>query len=152
MSAGDRDLAATHALGALPPDEEATVEQELARNAVLASEVEEYRGVVETLDSGIARDAPPPGLFDVVLSRIEAERSAELPEPAPAEAPEPHGHEATKHLPRRSEKDNRPVCSGFRRGGSGRRDRRCGVLRYRPRHSGRARRCAGNAGVLGRPR
>ena len=89
MSAGDRDLAATHALGALPPDEEATVEEELARNAVLASEVEEYRGVVETLDSGIARDAPPPGLFDVVLSRIEAERSAELPEPAPAEAPEP---------------------------------------------------------------
>ena len=86
MSAGDRDLAATHALGALPPDEEATVEQELARNAVLASEVEEYRGVVEMLDSGIARDAPPPGLFDVVLSRIEAERSAELP--APSETPE----------------------------------------------------------------
>ena len=88
MSAGDRDLAATHALGALPPDEEATVEQELARNASLAAQVEEYRGVVETLDSGIARDAPPPGLFDVVLSRIEAERSVELSEPAPAEAPQ----------------------------------------------------------------
>ena len=75
MSAGDRDLAATHALGALPPDEEAAVEEELARNAVLASEVEEYRGVVETLESGMARDAPPAGLFDVVLSRIEAERA-----------------------------------------------------------------------------
>ena len=73
----------------LRPDEEATVEEELARNAVLASEVEEYRDVVQTLDSGIARDAPPPGLFDLVLSRIEAERSAELPAPAPSEAPEP---------------------------------------------------------------
>ena len=132
MSAGDRDLAATHALGALPPDEEATVEQELARNAVLASEVEEYRGVVETLDSGIARDAPPPGLFDVVLSRIEAERSAELP--APGRPSDRHGNdEATRQLPRRSEESNRPVRSGFRRRGSGCRDRRCGFLRYRPR-------------------
>ena len=83
MSAGDRDLAAQPMRSVrAPPDEEATVEQELARNTVLASEVEEYRGVVETLDSGIARDAPPPGLFDVVLSRIEAERSAELPAPS----------------------------------------------------------------------
>ena len=86
MSVGDRDLAATHALGALPPDEEAMVEEDLAGNAVLASEVEEYRSVVETLEGGMAREAPPAGLFDVVLSRIEAERSAEQPAGSSAEA------------------------------------------------------------------
>jgi anti-sigma-K factor RskA len=82
MSVGDRDRAATHALGALRPAEEAAVEEDLARDAVLATEVEEYRAVVETLEAGMARDAPPPGLFDVVLGRIEEERSAELPAPA----------------------------------------------------------------------
>ena len=44
MSAGDRDLAAAHALGALPLEEDVAVEEDLARNAVLAAEVEEYRG------------------------------------------------------------------------------------------------------------
>ena len=74
MSGDDRDLAATHALGALPPDE-AAARGGSGENAALASEVEEYRSVVETLESGMAREAPPVGLFDVVLSRIEAERA-----------------------------------------------------------------------------
>jgi anti-sigma-K factor RskA len=91
MSAGDRDLAATHALGALSPAEESTLEQDLGRNAVLATEVEEYRAVVEILEGGMAREVPPAGLFDVVLSRIEAEAEQALDEPAstPAEASAP---------------------------------------------------------------
>ena len=89
MSVGDRDLAAAHALGALPPEENATVKDDLTRNAVLASEVEEYRAVVETLDSGLARETPPPGLFDAVLSRIEAERSAEQPASSSVELSQP---------------------------------------------------------------
>ena len=89
MSVGDRDMAATHALGSLPLEEGAAVEEDLTRNAVLASEVEEYRAVVDTLESGLAREAPPIGLFDAVLSRIDAERTAEQPAPTPAEATEP---------------------------------------------------------------
>jgi anti-sigma-K factor RskA len=91
MSAGDRDLAAAHALGAPPIEEDVAVEEDLARNAVLASEVEEYRAVVETLESGMAREAPPAGLFDVVLSRIETERAAGQPAEggSPAELPAP---------------------------------------------------------------
>ena len=56
MSVGDRDLAAAHALGALPPGEEARLEEDLVQNSLLASEVEKYRGVVDALESGMARD------------------------------------------------------------------------------------------------
>ena len=76
MSGGDLDRAAGAALGALPPVEAARLEEELAKNALLATEVEEYRTVVETLETGIVREAPPAGLFDVVLSRIDGERAA----------------------------------------------------------------------------
>jgi anti-sigma-K factor RskA len=72
----------------LPFEEDVKVEAELARNAVLAAEVEEYRVVVETLESGMAREAPPAGLFDMVLSQIDAERTAEQSAPTPAEATE----------------------------------------------------------------
>lgn len=104
MSTGDRDLAATHALGALPFEEDATVEDDLARNTVLASEVEEYRGVVETLETGMAREAAPAGLFDVVLSRIESERAAEQPVPAASrpEVPVPPAPEPSAAPRRRS--------------------------------------------------
>lgn len=88
MSVGDRDTAAVHALGGLPPEDEARLEEGLTQNAVLASEVEEYRAVVETLESGIARESPPTGLFDVVLSRIDAERAAEQPTLTPSSTPE----------------------------------------------------------------
>src|SRR4051794_6320931 len=85
MTSGDRDLAATHALGALPLEDNLAVEEELAGNAALATEVEEYRSVVETMEGGLAREAPPAGLFDVVLSRIEEERA--VVRPAEAAAP-----------------------------------------------------------------
>ena len=77
MSGGDRGPGRGAALGALPPDEAAKLEEELAKNAVLATEVEEYRTVVETLESGIVREAPPAGLFDVVAQpdRRRARRS-----------------------------------------------------------------------------
>ncbi len=87
MNADDRDLAATHALGALPPDDSMALEEDLGENAALASEVEEYRSVVQTLESGMAREAPPVGLFDVVLSRIEEERARPAEAPAPAATP-----------------------------------------------------------------
>jgi anti-sigma-K factor RskA len=86
MNAHDRDLAATHALGALPPEESRALEEDLGANAALASEVEEYRSVVETLEGGMAREAPPAGLFEAVLSRIEEERAAVRPAEAPARA------------------------------------------------------------------
>ncbi len=113
MTAGDRDLAATYALGALPFEEEVTVEADLARNVVLASEVEEYRGVVETLEGGIARETPSPGLFDAVLRRIDAERAAGAPAPEPVEAPDPVTRRRSIFRSRGTRRLVAPFAAGF---------------------------------------
>ena len=97
MSVGDRDTAAAGALGALSFNEESRLKEDKAQNSVLAAEVEEYRAVVETLESGVARESPPEGLFDVVLSRIDAERASGRPALAPAPSPSPR----RSHDPRR---------------------------------------------------
>ena len=121
----------------------------------LASEVEEYRGVVQTLESGMAREAPPAGLFDVVLSRIEAERSAEaLPAATPAETlTGPTVATAPEHVPpgggdgssSRSQQASRWLSRSSRSPSPCRRAPDLGS-------SGRARGRARNAGVRGRSR
>ncbi len=86
MTDVDRDLAAAAALGGLPPDEAARLE-ELRKDDALAEALEEYRAAVATLESGVAREATPPGLFDGILARIESERPAGEVSVAPAERP-----------------------------------------------------------------
>ncbi|MEP7224986.1 MAG: anti-sigma factor [Actinomycetota bacterium] len=70
-----RDLAVSHALGGLAPDETARLDDEAAQNSVVAAEVEEYRSTVAMLESAVARQRAPDDLFDVILARIEGERA-----------------------------------------------------------------------------
>jgi anti-sigma-K factor RskA len=81
-----RDLAVSHALGGLAPEETARLDEEAAQNPVLAAEVEEYRSTVAMLESAVARQRAPDDLFEVILARIEGERA---PSRAEVEVPRP---------------------------------------------------------------
>lgn len=73
MSEHERDLVAAAALGGLSGEDETRLEEEVARNPALGAEADEYRATMSVLESAVAREAPPPDLFDGVLARIEAE-------------------------------------------------------------------------------
>jgi anti-sigma-K factor RskA len=90
MNEAVRDLAAGAALGSLPADEQATFEDESARDPALAAESTHYRAVVIALEGALAREPAPSGLLGSVLARIEALEE----EVSPAEAPE-HAPAAT---------------------------------------------------------
>ena len=85
-----RDLAASHALGGLAPEEAARLDEEAARDPALAAEVEEYRSTVALLESVVARQRAPEDLIDVILARIEGERG-----PASVAAPTPRAKRFT---------------------------------------------------------
>jgi anti-sigma-K factor RskA len=87
MSDHERDQAAAAALGALSPDDAAHLAADAARDPALSAELEEYRATVAMLEASVARESPPPGLFDRVLERIEDESTA--PSPAAVAAPAP---------------------------------------------------------------
>jgi anti-sigma-K factor RskA len=87
MSEHERDQAAAAALGALSPEEAARLAADAARDPGLSAELEEYRATVAMLEASVARESPPPDLFDAVLARIEDEStapSAAVAAPAPA--------------------------------------------------------------------
>ena len=85
-----RDLAASHALGGLAPEETARLDEEAAQNSVLAAEVEEYRSTVAMLESAVARESTPPDLFEGILAQIKRERA-----PASVAAPTPRAKRFT---------------------------------------------------------
>lgn len=76
MSEHWRDQAAGAAIGALSPEEMARLDEEAARDPALAAQLQEYRRTVSTLETAVAREAPPADLFEGVLARIEPETSA----------------------------------------------------------------------------
>jgi anti-sigma-K factor RskA len=82
MSEHERELAAAGALGSLPADDAARLEDQASRSPALASELEEYRMTVATLEASVAREQPPADLFEGVLARIMVE-----PETASVSAP-----------------------------------------------------------------
>ena len=83
MSDEQRDQTAGAALGALSPDELARLEAEAAQAPELAMQLDEYRATVATLEAGLPREEPSPGLFDRVLAQIEAEDAPLTPAVAP---------------------------------------------------------------------
>jgi anti-sigma-K factor RskA len=88
MSDEQRDLAAAAALGILSPEELARLAEESARSPEVAARLEEYRATVAMLEAGLVREAPPPGLFDEVVARIESP-SAQPIEDAETSTPRP---------------------------------------------------------------
>jgi anti-sigma-K factor RskA len=88
MSDHERDEAAAAALGALSSGDAARLAADAARDPGLAAELEEYRATVAMLEASVARESPPPDLFDAVLRRIDDESTAPSPAPVPA-APAP---------------------------------------------------------------
>jgi anti-sigma-K factor RskA len=78
----DRDQAAAAALGGLTPGETARLEEQAGRDPALAAELEGYRAAVSLLEGAVAREAPPPDLFDRILERVEVESGSEAAPPA----------------------------------------------------------------------
>lgn len=87
MTDDERDLAAAAALGVLPRDELAQVESAAARSSELGAELDDYRAVVSFLEASLVREEPPPGLFEEVLARVEAESAAPRARAAAERAP-----------------------------------------------------------------
>ena len=127
---GDRDLAATHALGALPPVEAARSRRSWPKNARLATEVEEYRTVVETLESGHR----PRGPAGRPLRRgPQPDRGEERRRCRPRRCRVGAGVRADRGTRRRSrfapvEEARCPLSRRVRRGGHDRRRRGCAVV------------------------
>jgi anti-sigma-K factor RskA len=99
MTEHDRDLAAAAALGPLPAEDAARLEREATRSPELAAQVDEYAATVAMLEGAVAREAPPAGLFDRVLERIDADEVAEEPVAAPAEPRRPAFGRARRFWP-----------------------------------------------------
>jgi anti-sigma-K factor RskA len=70
-----RDLAASEALGGLPPDESAMLATQVGRDQELARELEGYRSTVSLLEAHVAREAPGYDLFAGILAKIEPDAS-----------------------------------------------------------------------------
>lgn len=74
MNDDQRDLAVAGALGALTAEEAVRFEAEAVQYPLLAVALDEYRSTVATLESAVARELPPAGLFAGVVARIDGER------------------------------------------------------------------------------
>lgn len=48
----------------------------LPRDEALAAELDEYRQTVGVLETGVARDVPPPQLFDRILGEVQPQAEA----------------------------------------------------------------------------
>ena len=84
MTDETRDLLAGEALDALSREDAERLERELAADPSLARERDAYRATVASLDSGVAREQPPDGLFDRILGEIdEGSVPHAQPEPSP---------------------------------------------------------------------
>jgi anti-sigma-K factor RskA len=71
-------LAAEYVLGSLDADERAGVEARRASDAPLVAAIEAWQRRLAPLSGKLSGVAPPPDLFDGILSRISVSRSAPL--------------------------------------------------------------------------
>jgi anti-sigma-K factor RskA len=87
--AATRDLLGAFALGAVDPEEAASVRAHLATCAECQAEMAELWLAVDSLPSTIEPMAPPPALRERIAAAIAAEAVAPAPEPVATIAPPP---------------------------------------------------------------
>jgi anti-sigma factor ChrR (cupin superfamily) len=70
----DANSPAEYALGLIRGEERREMDAQLASDEGLRTQVERWQGVFAQLENGDAAEAPPAGLFEKILSRIDAGR------------------------------------------------------------------------------